>query len=270
MNKILIALDFSESCDNAISYVKELIKDTSIVVDMIHIYSLPTTTLTNMPVHVAEKVLESSKEHVIQQLNEKMLLLPSKNQGEKFPVYGIYPSSDIVEKAKSIKADLIVMALRQKYSMIDRFIGTVTAHAMAKTAIPVLAIPNGSVFKKSCKVLFPTEQPYSKTLTDEMADLLERLFDYCALFDNPQINMVHINKGDGVDIVYNHKPMSDIKFIVSNANSVEQGIKNILVKKELDLIAIQKKTRSFWERLYHSSVTRKLLFQARLPILIIT
>jgi len=270
MKKILIAIDFSESCDNAIAYVKEFIKDTNIIIDMIHVYSIPATTLTNMPVNVAEQVIDGNKERVQKILTEKMNQFPVHNQGETFPIYGVYASSDIVEKAKKIKADLIVMALRQKYSMIDRFIGTVTAHTMSKTSIPVLAIPNGSGFKKSCKILFPTDQPYSNFLTDEMANQLDRVFDFCELYENPQINMVHINKGEGVDIVYNHKPIPDVKFIVSNAKTVEEGIKSILDKKEVDLIAIQKKTRSFWERLYHSSVTRKLLFQARLPILIIT
>jgi len=270
MKKILIAVDFSESCSNAISYIINLINGTSIQVDMVHVYSIPVKLMTTITAHVADDVLSDKKKYVTELLEEHMDLIPEKNRGEIFPIYGMDSSSDIIDLAETSKADLIVMALRQKYSMIDRFIGTVTANTMSKTSVPVLAIPNGSKYKSSCNILFPTEQPYAKTLTDELADQLDRLFDYCNIYDKTDIHMVHINKGEGVDIVYKHKPMNDLTFIVSNASSVEEGIKRVLEKHEIDLIAIQKKSRKFWQRLYHSSITRKLLFQARLPILIIT
>lgn len=270
MNKILIALDFSDSCNNAIAYVKNLIQGTSIKVDMVHVYSIPVTSLTSISADAASEIIEGNKTHINNLLDNHMSTLPQHNQGNTYPVYGVYASSDIVDKANEVGADLIVMALRQKYSLIDRFIGTVTAHTISKSAIPVLAIPNGCTYNSTCKILFPTELPYANTLSDKMADQLDRLFGYCNLYTNPEVYMVHINEGEGVDVVYNHKPIVDLNFIVSNALNVDEGIKKILEKHNVDLIAIQKKSRKFWERLYHSSVTRKLLFQTRLPILIFT
>jgi len=270
MEKILIAIDFSESCTNAISFVNGLIKGSSIQVDMVHVYSVPVASLTSMSTKVAEELIEGNKKHIKELMLEQMQLVPLDNRGELHPVYGIYASSDIVDVANSVKADLIVMALRQKYSMIDRLMGTVTAHTISKSSVPVLAIPNGCSYKDTCNVLFPTEAPYSSSLTKSLDSQLQSLFDYCKNYESAKINMVHINQGDGVDIIYKHNAIRNLEFIVSNAKSVEEGIKNILSKYAIDLIAIQKKSRSFWERLYHSSVTRKLLYHAKLPILILS
>ena len=270
MKKILVAIDFSESCENALAYTKELVKDQDTRIDMIHVYNIPITSLTKMSADVVQDVIAENKRNVENMLTDVMQQFPKNNQGKIFPVYGNYASSDIVDKANQINADLIIMALRQKYSMIDRFIGTVTAHTISKTSIPVLAIPNGSTFSNSCNILLPTEQPYAKVLTDSIAANLARLFDYCDLFKTSNIYMVHINNGEGMDIEYKYKPLADVNFIVSNALSMDEGIKKILEKKEIELIAIEKSSRSFWERLYQSNITRKLLFKARLPILIFT
>jgi|GEM_PF-1261779 len=270
MKKILIAVDFSESCTNAIAYIRHLTSGSKIKVDMMHMYSVPVVSLTNLPAETVQQVMNSKKKESQELMIEQMNILESQNRGEIHLVYGVYPSSEIIEVAKSIEPDLIVMALRQKYSMIYRLLGTVTANTMYKTTIPLLAIPNGASFSNSCHVLHPTEEKHAQTLTDNLADQLEKLVDFCSIFKESSISMIHINKGAGLDVVYKNKPLGDIELIVSQAKTIHEGIKAALEKKEVDIIAIQKSSRNFWERLYHSSLTRKILFNAKLPILILT
>ena len=271
MKKLLVAIDFSESCTNAIFYVKELVKGTPLQVDMIHVHSMPVVSMINMSVNITDEVLDANTEHTKNLLDEQMLLLPSENRGETFPVHGEYASSEIIALAVDLESDLIVMALRQKYSIIDRVIGTITAQTIAKSALPILAIPNGCLFKTSSNVLLLTDESYSGKLTDQMASELERLFDYCDFYKDTEIHLVHINEGekDSFDLVYHHAPLADLKFIVSNASTVAQGVKRVLEEYNIDLIAIHRKNSTFWERLFHSSLTRKLLFQAKLPIFVI-
>jgi len=268
MKRILFAIDFSESCTNAANYLKELIRGTDIKVDLVHVYHVPITLISTISEDTAIDVIEEKKVSTRKLLEEQMEFFDDKNRGDLYPVYGINPSNDIVDTSTSSSADMIVMALRQKYSMVDRFIGTVTAQTISKTIVPVLAIPNGSVYKESCNILFPTQAPYADHLTENMSSLLVRLFNYCNLFRESNLYMVHIQEDKSLDIMYKHNPLPNTSFIVSHAETVDQGIFKILSKHDIDLIAIQRSSRRFWERLYHSSVTRKLLFQARLPLLI--
>lgn len=269
MKKILIAIDFSESCVNAINYVVELIRDSSVLVEMVHVYNLQISVLnTNSEIPNSQYAEHNNRIRI--ELSNLMNLVPPQNRGCIHSVEAENPSSCIIKVAEELESELIVMAMRQKYTLIDRFLGTVTANTISKTNIPVLAIPNGCQYSKSENFLFPTEAPYSTSLTESMANNLYRLFNFCELYQDTNIYMVHINKGHCVDIQYNHKPIADLTFIVSCAPSVEEGILRVLEKQSIGLVAIAQKSRKFWERLYHSSVTRKLLFQARIPILVFT
>jgi len=270
MKKILLAVDFSESCTNAIRYVNELVHNKDITVDMVNVYSVPIPTITTITPDIAESVLRDCKDSSQKILEELMNLIDLKNRGSMHAVYGIYPSSDIIDVARTINADLIVMALRQKYSLIDRFIGTVTANTISKSPIPVLAIPNGASFEKSCSVLFPTEERYTSKMKESFVTEINNLINYCKLYPESTIYLVHIDEGNGIDIRFKYPDYSNVRFIASNAASVEEGVKNTIDNYSIDLIAIHKKSRTFWERLYHSSLTRKLLFRARLPLLIFT
>lgn len=269
MKKILLAVDFSESCENALSYIKKLIKEKDVSVDLIHIYGLPIRTLTSMTFDLTENLIEENKRSVERLLKEQSELIPVNNRGDIHPVYGVYASSEIISKAEEVGADLIVMALRQKYSMIDRFIGTVTANTMSKSKVPVLAIPNGGKYNAKAKIVLPTKEPFASKLSNSMSKELCKLFDLCTLYSEIQLNVIHINKGAQEELQFTSTDYPRISIVASNAVSVEAGIKRILESNEINMIAIENENRTFWERLYHSSLTRKLLFQARLPILIV-
>jgi len=268
VQKIVLATDFSESCENALSYIKQMIQGTDVKVELVHVYDIPITTVSYATPQIAKQLLKDKKAQIIEELQTLSNLLPEANQGEVQAIYGVYPSSDIAYYASSIEADLIVMALRQKYSFIDRMMGTVTAHTIEKSAIPVLAIPNGAQYEPINNILFPTEMHSNGQLNEQEEDALEWLAGFWELCEQPEVDMVHINTDKGIDIEYKNRPLPNMNFLESYAKSVDEGILNIIDKKPVNLLAFYKPNRSFWERLYHSSVTRKLLFQSRLPVLI--
>ena len=190
-------------------------------------------------------------------------------QGELFCIQGAYPSSEIAEIADKYEYDLIVMALRQKYSMVDRMIGTTTAHTIQKAKTPVLAIPNGARFSEVKNILFPTAIHASRELSDKEIDGINWLFQFYTFTGKPKIHMIHIKQSDpDLFITYKNNPFPPLDFIRTKAISVEEGIINYLESHKVDLLAFYKPNRSYWERLYHSSTSRKLLFKSRIPLLI--
>jgi len=272
MKKILLASDFSESCQNSLQYVMSLTEGKDIKIDLIHVYDMPASTIAHLPAYAVSNFLEKKKDSVIEQLNQLRNQLPVNQKGDIHAVYGVYPSSEIVHHAQKNNADLIVVALRQKYSLIDRMIGTVTAHTIEKSKIPVLAIPNGAQYEPIERILFPTTILDAGALSDKEEAALDWLCDFWGDCNQPEIEMVHINQGnnDGnsVDVQHSHQLLPDMKFIVSESKKVDEGILKVMEKEAVNLLAFYKPNRTFWERLYHSSVTRKLLFQSRLPLLV--
>lgn len=270
MKKIIIATDFSESCMNATKYVRDLVESSDMLVDLIHVYSIPMVTLSSLTPNIAQELLDAKKKETKKLLEEHLALIPFKHRGETHAVHGMAPSLEIVDHAVKVDADLVVMALRQKFSMVDRLIGTVTSQTISKSSIPILAIPNGSMFKSSCNILVPTEQSYSKSPKIKMHDFLKQLYDYFTLFNRADVYLVHIDKGSNPDVVFKNALDENLTFIVSSAPSVAEGVNKALNRYDIDFLAIHKQSKKFWQKLFNTSITRKLLYQTRLPIFVMT
>jgi len=269
MKNLLFATDFSESSRNAFDFVKAMVVKYPMRVNMIHVFDIPIPTTTTLAANAVVGMIKEREDAVKQHLNDMLAELPKSNQGEINAVHGTYPSTEIAEKAEEIGSMLIVMALRQRYSFFERLIGTTTAHTIQKSNIPVLAIPNGLKFKEFDSILFPTEMKIGDTMKDKEVKALRWLQVFIGIVEEPDIHMIHIASDTTVaTTTINDKPFPGMKFTVTGAESIEEGILTFLEKKSMDLLAVYKPNRPFWERLYHSSVTRRFLEQNKVPLLV--
>ena len=273
MKRILFATDFSDSCDNTFEYLKSLIGDHEVIVDLIHVYTIPVNIATGVPHAAIKGMLDEKKNASIRRMSELRDQLNELQKGKIYPIYGVYPSSEIAEVAKHADADLIVTALRQKYSLMERMIGTVTAHTIQKSDIPVLAIPNQCEYRPINNIIFPTQINVSDKLAQREIDALTWLYGFWEIIKQPQIHVVHIdtdiNKKNYLELTFKNKPFADMDFTLSSADTVEEGILEYMSSHDVDLLALYKPHRNLWERIYRSSVTRQLLYKSRLPLLVL-
>lgn len=268
-NKLLFATDFSDSSINAFEYVKGLIKKYPLQVDLMHVYDIPVPTSTTLATNAILGMIKERKEAVTRHLKDLRDELPEKSQGKIYAVHGTYPSTEISEKADAIGALLIVVAMRQKYSFFERLIGTTTAHTIQKANTPVLAIPNGVSFTNLTSVLFPTNIKLGEDLNKREVKAMKWLNEFIGIIENPDIHVLHISDDPNkVTTTVKDKPFKGMEFTVTGADSIPEGISEFLKNHSMNLLAFYKPNRSFWERLYHSSVTRKLLFKSRIPLLV--
>ncbi|HLT94996.1 MAG TPA: universal stress protein [Membranihabitans sp.] len=269
MANLLYATDFSESSQNAFRFVKSMVQKYPMKVNFIHIFDIPIPTTTTLATNAVAGMIKEREDAIRKNLEDLRDELPEANRGEIFAIYGTYPSTEIAEKATETDSMLIVMALRQRYSFLERLIGTTTAHTIQKSSVPVLAIPSGMPFREFESILFPTELTIGEDLHDKELKALKWLQDFVGMVEQPDIHLIHISPDrDRVTTTIKDEPFPGMEFTVTAANSIEEGILNFLDQNSMDLIAIYKPNRSFWERLYHSSTTRKLLEQKKAPLLV--
>lgn len=271
MKKILFATDFSQPCDNAFDYVKALIKDKNVQLDITHVYDVPVSDSSSFPAGAVQGLIDIKKEATVKRLKDLIVTVDEVNRGEIYPVFGVYPSLDIAELADKVDADLIVVALAQKYSLIEKMVGSVTAHTIHKSPVPVLAIPPTATFTEFDDILFPTNMDSYLELSGEEKKALEWLFRFWKLFEGPKVHLLHIEEGKRPEdqvITFDDSPFKEMDFTISYAESVHEGVLLKLMEMESDLIAIYKPERKFWERLFHNSETKKLLYHTPIPILI--
>ena len=269
MKKILFATNFSDSCTNALRYIVEMFKDKEVIIDLIHVFQIAPTTLSVIPADTINGLIENRKQLSIEKLTDLAKSIPGKNRGELIANYGVYPSSEIAEQAEERNADLVVMGLREKYSLLDRMIGTTTAFTIKESRVPVLAIPDGSEYSKIHDILFPTAIEFTSDLGQDEMEAIKWLNKFIKSIDDCKVHIVHIIQDPNqIDIQYKNLPLPQFDFTVANADSIEEGLFQNLEKSNSNMIAFYKPHRSFWERLFHSSVSRKLLYKSRTPLLI--
>ncbi len=269
MKTILFATDFSDSCYNAFQYLKEIIVDDEVKVDIINVYDIPVTTLLAISHNAVKGMIEERKSVVVDLLHEQMQELPENARGEIYARYGTQPSTEISQVSGKKNYALVVMALRQKYSLFDRIIGTVTAQTINQTSVPVLAIPNGAKFQPIENILFPTNIIPGEDLSPNEEDAMLSLHDFWSMSNSPVINLIHVSPdNENLDVIHKKLVFKNIDFIHTHARSVEDGLFSYFNRSDAQMLAFYKPERSFWERLYHSSLTRKILYKSRIPVIV--
>ncbi|MBK8503864.1 MAG: universal stress protein [Saprospiraceae bacterium] len=271
MEKILLATDFSDACENALKYTLALVENTDIKVDFLNVYDIPVVVSSSMPSRAIDGIMKEKANAVESHLRELHESIPVNHRGIFRAIYGPYAATEISEFAKDEGHDMIVMGMKQNYGLMDRMMGTVTAQTIQLATVPVLAIPNQSLFHTYNQILFPTANPTGKDLAEAEKKAIDWLLKFSQLFGKPKIHMLHVEKNSDqtlTDITSKAEVNDQFDFTKSYAETIEDGIISYYEKEHAELLAFYKPYRYFWERLYHSSLIRKILFKTRVPILI--
>ncbi len=270
--RVLFATNFSDSCQNALNYLIDLIQSKSIKIDLIHVFDIPIAITSSMPYRAVEGMILEREKAMQEQLDDLRSEIPPENRGRNHVIYGSYPAVEIAEVAHEEEYAFITMSLREKYSLTARMFGSVTAHTIQLTDVPVLAIPSGARFSGIHKILFPTASNDSDKLSEGEEQALAWIAEYSSLFQFAKIHLLNIQPDDGkdkVDVTYRHQPFDDLDFTRSRAENIEDGILEFSQREQVELLAFYKPHRSFWERLFHTSHTRKMLYKSRTPLLLL-
>ena len=269
MKKILFATDFSESCDSALSNLMQITDGLDVTIDLAHSYHLPfIRSMRGLEVSVRQE-LEITKKHYQEKLDFRLEKINSKNRGNAHLVYGLVPSTDVIDTALSISADLIVLSMRDKYSRMNRIIGTVTAHIIQKTNIPVLAIPFGANFSKIDKVLYPFDSNSTALAKNTIYEDAQWLEDLLRGSQEIVYDIIHVKHSDfeSLDINYPNQPSIGFNFKITHSSSIEEGIHNAISRNRYDLLLLRKNPSNLLKRIFNSSKTTNFLYNSNLPLL---
>lgn len=271
MKSFLVATDFSVSSKAAALYAANLAKSIGAELTLLHAYLLPT------PVSEVPYVMVSVEE--LQKDNEKMTREMADSLHEQTGVsiktmvnIGL-PADEVTFQAKEIGADIIVVGMRGESGAIDKLIGSTTAAIIRKSHIPVLVIPEKTVFTPVMKLTYATD--FSYTMSARCLSTLQSL-----MHDSPEatINVVNIQRpGEILSVeqiagkVRLEPMMEEMKheyFTVEDA-TVESGIEQFLRKNPSQVLVMVAHKHSWWERLLSGSHTREMAYRSDIPLLVL-
>ena len=280
MKKILVPTDFSDNAMKATLYAAEIAKKNGSTVFLLHVIEPVGINLGQHYIPFYNRYLDESGNTGLWELDSIHNNIASAYPDIKMETKNVEGATaiSIIDFAESNQIDLIVMGTKGASGMKEIFIGSVAADTIGRTKIPVLAIPDEYVMEEPDALLFATNQ------FEENKDLLNEIVDVARLFST----VIHIavfvdtDNAEASDYIYNSrqlyhymdflkKTFPDVAFKgeLLEGKEFEETIGKYNAKNEVGIIAMITYPKSFWERLMKKSITKKLAFHSKIPVLAI-
>lgn len=278
MNRILVPTDFSPNADRAIDYAVQIAKLNQSTIYLIHACdNLDPLYLEGTMTHMEynQKIMDDAFEKL--ELRRRSIE-ETEQVLVNIQLYSGTVQDTILVAAEEHKADLVIMGTLGISGLHDKLFGSKTAALISESKIPVLAIPLEYDWSKPGRFLLALKD------VDEALPLLDPAFDLASLFHAEVHITVFTDKSDSGALDY----ISDERIITHAAEKLTGKHKQVLIKKEhllgrnfedsineyiaqndIDLLAMITHKRSLLGRLFHQSITRKMSYHTRVPVLAI-
>lgn len=280
MKRILIPTDFSPNAMKAVTYAAEIAKKNGAQIFLLHVIEPRAVSIGEIDIPLYSRYVEELGNPGLKELetiSETIAQFYPGIQVEKKVIEGgIVVSID--NYASENKIDLIVMGTRGVSGLKEMFIGSVAARTIQAVHVPVLAIPDQYIMADPDKILFATNHFERDT------NLLHGIIDIATLFSMSIIISVFIDEdhAENNDYITETDHLTTyLKFLKETFPSVrfesqilagdkfEDTIAKYEEEKGVDMIAMITYPKSFWERLMNISVTKKMAFHSKIPLLTI-
>lgn len=266
MKQILVPTDFSKTAENAMRVACEIAKKKNAKLLVMNVYGIPYSSnpvmidLTDVLSENAQKSMNDFVQPFIEKYSDVEI--------DTFCSFGAV-SELVAEKAKDF--DLVVMGTNGSSGLEEVFIGSHTSNLIQRiNKTPVLAIPSNFSFENFKNALLALSSS-SKTKTETFEELT-RVFNEINV---ENIEVVNVQKEDNtneseierfIKSVNKKLEASKHTFSFLGNDDVENAILNHA--KPQDLIVVIAKQYSFFEGLFHKSISKKLAMHSRNPLLI--
>lgn len=143
LNKILVALDFSEGNPKILDFAKNMALDTGAELHLIHIvepytsygiygYTDSESALLNHYIDIAYERSQKSMKEVVGKL-------PAKININSEVVFGVIPT-DLLSKAEEVKADAIILG-SHGHGLIDTMLGSTADKLIRSAKLATFVVP---------------------------------------------------------------------------------------------------------------------------------
>lgn len=271
MKTILIPIDFSENADRALSAAKIVAAGMKARLLIFHSYQPYIPDMT-VPVGVESlPVYEDIERSMKSQLNAFVKTA----EDEGFEAEGLWEiggiHSSVINKAKSLKVDLIVIGRTGKGGFIDKLIGSSATGIALDAPCPVLVVPPQAQPKAFKEVVYATQLEYEENDVLRAVVALGKTLGF-------RLSLVKIDALEQPDIQDDKYFIADIvsefdleekDIVIRKAGSVRGGIEAYCDEVKADLLIVSARHRGFLEELIiNPSIAKKLVIHTHIPLLV--
>lgn len=275
MKKILVPTDFSPNAVRAIDYAVQIGRVNRAAIYLIHVcdHLYPVGSESSSKAEYNQKIASEA-------FAKLELLKKSIEEAEGVTVHTQIYSGDvkdsIIVAAEEHAVDVIIMGTMGITGVRDVIFGSKTASLIGQTTIPVLAIPLEYEWSVPQKLLIAINN------FEEVTDILAPLFTLAKVFD-AEVRVVvftdsHISEkadfiADTRGIIYVEDLLRKMYAGIvvkaehlSGSNFIET-MNRYIESNHIDLLTMITHQRSFIGSIFNRSLTRKMSYHAKVPVL---
>ncbi len=287
IRRVLVAVDFSPFSKNACLYALNLASRLQADLKILHVYYAPIVDLVpitdaysiqvDMDINLRE--LESqARKNLLEFVNDIRMEAGKKGmEGVKigYSLREGIVEDEIARMAKDYKPGIIVLGTKGKGEKQGDIIGSVVYRVLDKARVPVLAIPEQSRYDASREV---KNIVYATEFDDKDFIAIRRLMSILSAFEI-KVHCIHLSKDpkktwDEVRMEnlkdYFRKVSKGVE-VTCHLLEAEDTIRELEAFAEnhgIDLFAMVNRKRGLLARLFNPGITRKLIYQSSIPLLI--
>jgi len=274
MKNVLVPIDFSVSSAHAALYAAQLshkLKPTKII--LLHCFE-PDFIVSEIPLS-PPYYTDDLNENSVKQLNDlKEKLVSAKNAPTEIEV--ITSDKPIIQTITALieeqNIELIISGTTEKGALEKILLGSHTLNIIKLSTVPVLVIPNSELSFSIHNIAFAIN------LKDSTRVPVNDIQSVVSAFDSKLfiVNVAENGREDSyADIVrnqqylYKHWNSENTEYHYVNNKDIAAGIKAFINEYEIQMLILVPKQYSFFESLFHSSVTKEFSFDNSIPVMFI-
>jgi len=272
MKTILLATDFSKTANNACDYAIELAKyfDANLILVNAYNYTFTQHESALSFNEFVERDREANK--ALADLKEKIF-----KKNSRIPHIECYAHAgnafDVIQSAADkFNAELVVIGITGSAGKLKEHVVGSTALAVARNLdINTIIIPEDVRYHRIHKVSFACDLE-----NIEEGDLVYAAKYFSKIFD-ARLEIINVEKFDVKTQIYKSQPLSflnknletvDHNTITIENNDPATALENYFRTHDTDILMVNPKKHNVFYNLFHS-VTKKLVFHSKQPLLII-
>lgn len=187
--------------------------------------------------------------------------------------YGpVHATIETIENSED-EDHIVVMGTRGATGMAELFLGTTTVGIIQNIKSPVIAVPYNAVLKSPSEIMLAIDQQGVDNLGElrPMIELAEKHSSTVSIVNIHQPEKaLTLEKDSPEEFVIDHY-LDDIEhnYYSIDGDYTEDKIMQFAHGMEIDLISIIHRERTFWQRLFHDSLTKRLAYHTDVPLLVL-
>ena len=279
IKKILFPTDFSATAQNAFRHCLLLADKYGADVEILHVI-FPEYEALDLPVMAAQATKEKAETaRAVMKTFVETTLVQVQAAYQLENVLNIKPDIEIgtpgkliCDAARKHNTDLIVMGTKGEHNVLERFFGSVTTAVIEHAPCNVWVVPEEAPVEPIDIIVYASDlreaDPYHIW---EVGKILEPF--------SPIIHCVHVNINGSVEgaidfaslgaFFEHHAPSIQLNFHPLAADSLVPALEEFIETYDVDLLAMYAPQHNWFTRTFYKSHTKRMAFEAHVPLLII-